>query len=248
MTATPRIYADTAKASAEKDNVALCSMDDEALYGKELYVITFSEAVKRGLLVDYKVIVLAVDEAHVSRRLQGLLADDNNQLKVDDAAKIIGCWKALSKQDTQDDLIGDQEAMRRAVAFCQVIEVQKNAKSHKVSSKNIAGMFQAVVEEYQEEEEFETAKRLTCEAAHVDGGMNASQKEEKLNWLKEEIPDDTCRILSNVRCLSEGVDVPALDAVLFLTPRNSQVDVVQSVGRVMRNAPGKNAVMLFCPL
>jgi predicted helicase len=69
--------------------------------------------------------------------------------------------------------------------------------------------------------------------------MNASQKEEKLNWLKAESPDNTCRILSNVRCLSEGVDVPALDAVLFLTPRNSQVDVVQSVGRVMRNAPGK---------
>ena len=60
--------------------------------------------------------------------------------------------------------------------------------------------------------------------------MNASEKEEKLAWLKAESPENTCRILSNVRCLSEGVDVPALDAVLFLTPRNSQVDVVQSVG------------------
>lgn len=72
MTATPRIYGDMAKATAERDSVALCSMDDEALYGKELFVITFSEAVKRGLLVDYKVIVLAVEEAHVSRRLQDL--------------------------------------------------------------------------------------------------------------------------------------------------------------------------------
>lgn len=248
MTATPRIYADTAKASAEKDNVVICSMDDEILYGKELYVITFSEAVKRGLLVDYKVIVLAVDEAHVSRRLQGLLADENNQLKVDDAAKIIGCWKALSKQDTQNDLIGDPDPMRRAVAFCQVIEVQKNAKTHKTSSKNIAGMFQAVVESYQEEDEFETQARLICEAAHVDGSMNASQKEEKLNWLKADSPDNTCRILSNVRCLSEGVDVPALDAVLFLTPRNSQVDVVQSVGRVMRNAPGKKRGYVILPV
>lgn len=251
MTATPRIYADTAKASAEKDNVALCSMDDEALYGEELYVITFSEAVKRGLLVDYKVIVLAVDAKHISSRLQNLLADENNQLKVDDAAKIIGCWKALSKQDTQEDLIGDTDPMRRAVAFCQVIESQKNAmtaKTHKVSSKNIAGMFQAVVEAYQEEEEFETIARLTCEAAHVDGGMNASQKEEKLAWLKAEAPDNTCRILSNVRCLSEGVDVPALDAVLFLTPRNSQVDVVQSVGRVMRNAPGKKRGYVILPV
>ena len=253
MTATPRIYGDTAKASAEKDNVALCSMDDEALYGKELYVISFSEAVKRGLLVDYKVIVLSIDEAHVSRRLQGLLSDENNQLKVDDAAKIIGCWKALSKQDTQEDLHGDHDPMRRAVAFCQVIEAQKdspNKKSntHKVSSKNIAGMFQAVVEAYQADDEFESVARLTCEAAHVDGGMNASQKEAKLDWLKAESPADTCRILSNVRCLSEGVDVPALDAVLFLTPRNSQVDVVQSVGRVMRNAPGKKRGYVILPV
>ncbi len=251
MTATPRIYGDSAKASAEKDNVALCSMDDETLYGKELFVITFSEAVRRGLLVDYKVIVLSVDEAHVSRRLQQLLSDENNQLKVDDAAKIVGCWKALAKQGTQEDLVGDNDPMHRAVAFCQVIEVQKNARSHKVSSKNIAGMFQAVVEAYQEQEEqeeFETVVRLNCEAEHVDGSMNASEKEEKLTWLKAEIPENTCRILSNVRCLSEGVDIPALDAVLFLTPRNSQVDVVQSVGRVMRNAPGKKRGYVILPV
>lgn len=248
MTATPRIYGDNAKASAEKDNVALCSMDDETLYGPELFVITFSEAVKRGLLVDYKVIVLSVEEAHVSRRLQSLLADENNQLKVDDAAKIIGCWKALAKQGLAEDLNGDAEAMKRAVAFCQVIEVSKGAKTHKVSSKNIAGMFQSVVEAYQATETEEEAATLACEAAHVDGSMNASEKEAKLSWLKDEPPEDTCRILSNVRCLSEGVDVPALDAVLFLTPRNSQVDVVQSVGRVMRNAPGKKRGYVILPV
>ncbi|MCC8403683.1 DEAD/DEAH box helicase family protein [Paraburkholderia sp. MMS20-SJTN17] len=248
MTATPRIYGDSAKATAERDNVVLCSMDDPALYGEELFVITFSEAVKRGLLVDYKVIVLAVEEAHVSRRLQDLLRDDNNQLKVDDAAKIVGCWKALSKQGLTQDLIGDGDPMKRAVAFCQVIEVSKGAKTHKVSSKQIAGMFQSVVEAYQEQDEFEQAVRLHCEAEHVDGGMNASEKEAKLAWLKAQAPDNTCRILSNVRCLSEGVDVPALDAVLFLTPRNSQVDVVQSVGRVMRNAPGKKRGYVVLPV
>ncbi|CAJ3941125.1 DEAD/DEAH box helicase family protein [Burkholderia pseudomallei] len=251
MTATPRIYGDSAKATAERDKVALCSMDDTALYGDELFIITFSEAVKRGLLVDYKVIVLAVEETHVNRRLQDLLKDDNNQLKVDDAAKIVGCWKALSKQGLTEELVGDGDPMSRAVAFCQVIEVSKGAKTHKVSSKQIAGMFQAVVEAYQESEEteeFEQAVRLHCEAEHVDGGMNASEKEAKLAWLKAKTPENTCRILSNVRCLSEGVDVPALDAVLFLTPRNSQVDVVQSVGRVMRNAPGKKRGYVVLPV
>ncbi len=248
MTATPRIYGDSAKAVAEKDNVVLCSMDDPALYGRDLFVITFSEAVKRGLLVDYKVIVLTIAATHVDRRLQSLLKDENNQLKVDDAAKIVGCWKALSKQGLTDDLIGDHNPMHRAVAFCQVIEVSHGKKTHKVSSKNIANMFQAVVEGYQASEPLGADVQLTCEAEHVDGSMNASQKEVKLDWLKSDIPDNTCRILSNVRCLSEGVDVPALDAVLFLTPRNSQVDVVQSVGRVMRNAPGKKRGYVILPV
>lgn len=254
MTATPRIYGDQAKAIAEQENGELCSMDDESLFGKELYVINFSEAVKRDLLVDYKVIVLAIDEAHVSARLQALLSSDENTLKVDDAAKIIGCWKALSKQGTSEDLTDDNQPMRRAVAFCQVIEPSTNAKTHKVSSKNIAKMFKSVVDAYQEQEindnpdNEEIAVYLGCEAEHIDGSMNASQKEEKLNWLKAEPDENTCRILSNVRCLSEGVDVPALDAVLFLTPRNSQVDVVQSVGRVMRKAEGKKRGYVILPV
>lgn len=248
MTATPRIYGDNAKIKAESGEVTLCSMDDEALYGKELFVINFSEAVQRGLLTDYKVLVLTVEESIVSRRLQELLKDEDNQLKVDDAAKIVGCWKALAKQGLAENLVGDDQPMKRAVAFCQVISPNYKGAKHKVSSINIASMFQSVVEAYQESENIDEASRIICEAEHVDGGMNASQKEAKLNWLKEEPPANTCRILSNVRCLSEGVDVPALDAVLFLTPRNSQVDVVQSVGRVMRNAPGKKRGYVVLPV
>lgn len=240
MTATPRIYGSEARAIAERDNVALYSMDNEAWYGKQLFVITFSEAVKRGLLVDYKVIVLAVEESHINRRLQTLLKDENNTLRVDDAAKIVGCWKALAKLGIHEDGSESPEPMKRAVAFCQVIEPAKGGKTHKVSSKEISGMFQAVVEAYQDAENIEDGARLTCQAEHVDGSMNAGQKEAKLDWLKAPTPPDTCRVLSNVRCLSEGVDVPALDAVLFLTSRNSQVDVVQSVGRVMRTVKDKD--------
>lgn len=248
MTATPRIYGDNAKIKAESGEVTLCSMDDEALYGKELFVINFSEAVQRGLLTDYKVLVLTVEESVINRRLQDLLKDEDNQLKVDDAAKIVGCWKALAKQGLAENLVGDDQPMKRAVAFCQVISPNYKGTKHKVSSINIASMFQSVVEAYQESENIDEVSRITCQAEHVDGGMNASQKEAKLSWLKEEPPANTCRILSNVRCLSEGVDVPALDAVLFLTPRNSQVDVVQSVGRVMRNAPGKKRGYVVLPV
>lgn len=254
MTATPRIYGEAAK---QTEGVVLFSMDNEKLFGRELFVINFSEAVSRGLLVDYKVIVLAVEESHINRRLQNMLKSENNDLKVDDAAKIIGCWKALAKQGMT--LSGDENPMQRAVAFCQVIEKEYKGKKHKVSSKLISEMFGEVVAEYQRMEvaqllkedpdaEIDPALLLNCDAQHVDGSMNASEKGEKLKWLKEEAPENTCRILSNVRCLSEGVDVPSLDAVLFLTPRSSQVDVVQSVGRVMRLSPGKKQGYVILPV
>lgn len=246
MTATPRIYADVAKAKAIQESVSLCSMDDESLYGKQLHIITFSEAVERGLLTDYKVVVLTIDEDHVSGRLQSLLKDDNNQLKVDDAARIIGCWKALAKQGLAEEFKADNQAMQKAVAFCQVIEPTTGKKTHKVSSKQISEMFQEVVDAYLESAD--ESNDLRCEAAHVDGSMNATEKGEKINWLKEQTETDICRILCNVRCLSEGVDVPALDAVLFLSPRSSQVEVVQSVGRVMRNAPGKKLGYVILPV
>ena len=250
MTATPRIYGDAAKAkTAKRDSeLTLCSMDDPKLYGEELHVLSFSEAVQRDLLVDYKVIVLAMDEAHISRRLQKLLADENKQLRVDDAAKIVGCWKALSKEGLRgDDAESARHPMQRAVAFCQVIEHNPGkSRTHKVSSKQIKNMFKPVIDEYLASEGI--VSTMVCKAKHIDGTMNATTKEAKLNWLKSEIPENHCRVLSNVRCLSEGVDVPALDAVLFLTPRNSQVDVVQSVGRVMRKAPGKTRGYVILPV
>lgn len=248
MTATPRIYGDVAQEKAIKEGAIVYGMNNEDIYGPEFHVITFSEAVRRKLLVDYKVIVLAVDEDTVSRSVQKLLDDPDNGLTVSDASKIVGCWKALSKVGLTLDDLDTPEPMKRAVAFCQVISPNYKGRTHKVSSIQISDMFQKVVEEYQDGEDIEPEARLTCEAEHVDGGMNASEKEGKLAWLKEEPPENTCRVLSNVRCLSEGVDVPALDAVLFLTPRNSQVDVVQSVGRVMRVAPGKKRGYVVLPV
>ena len=194
--------------------------------------------------------MLAVDEDHISDSLQNLLKDANNSLKVSDAAKIVGCWKALAKLDIKEDIGQDTAPMQRAVAFCQKIDPSEPGKPHKVSSKQIAGVFAAVVGEYQRKAESEGIEHgtLKCEAEHVDGSMNATEKEGKINWLKQQPDVDTCKILSNVRCLSEGVDVPALDAVLFLTPRNSQVEVVQSVGRVMRKSLGKNKGYVVLPV
>ncbi|WP_180049722.1 type ISP restriction/modification enzyme [Acinetobacter sp. YH12105] len=257
MTATPRIFSDDVKSNAT--DFTLYSMDDTKLFGETLYTINFSEAVKRGLLVDYKVIVLTVDSDTIIDKI-GSTITENADIVVDDAARIVGCWKALSKQGIHADVEEDINPMQRALAFCQVIDQTAKARKHQVSSTRIADTFHKVVEAYQEAEDKEgneISHRLVCEAKHVDGGMGADKKEEKLNWLKatpEPVFDENgqerpvCRVLSNVRCLSEGVDVPALDAVLFLTPRNSQVDVVQSVGRVMRLAPNKKRGYVILPV
>ncbi|MBF0158338.1 MAG: DEAD/DEAH box helicase [Magnetococcales bacterium] len=244
MTATPRVYGLQARVKAEQESIALYSMDNPAHFGETLHSITFSEAVHHlKVLCDYKVIILTISAEHISQSLQQLLADEENSLRVDDAAKLVGCWRAMAKIDSQHDFRFDPAPMRRAVAFAQVIDVNHKARVHKVSSKQIAALFQKVAASYRAEllkdnpDLADTLTDLACQARHVDGGMGALEKNAALDWLKEALPDNVCRILSNVRCLSEGVDIPALDAVLFLTPRDSQVEVVQSVGRVMRRDP-----------
>ena len=241
MTATPRIYGEGAKSKAREVDAVLASMDDEALYGEVLFHAGFAQAVENGILADYRVVVLAMDEGHVSTSVQKRLADGNSELVLDDATKIVGCWKALSKVGLAPGPADDSEPMRRALAFCRDIE----------SSKLVRDEFEKVVEEFQAQEQDEDdqqAEDLRCEVRHVDGTYNARARGERLDWLKEDAGANACRILSNARCLAEGVDVPALDAILFLHPRNSQIDVVQSVGRVMRRAPGKRMGYVILPI
>ena len=244
MTATPRIYGDTVKSKADEVGAELASMDDESLFGKVLCHRSFGWAVSKGLLSDYKVIVLAMDEGLVSTSIQKRLADENSELDLDDATKIIGCYKALTKRDLKSDISFDPFPMRRALAFCRSI----------AASKLIRDEFSAVVSEYNGEDPvFEdviasTPDQLAIEIEHVDGTDNARTRGARIDWLKEQTAGNTCRILSNARCLTEGVDVPALDAIMFLHPRKSQIDVVQSVGRVMRKVNDKKMGYVILPV
>jgi len=243
MTATPRIFGDVAKKKAEEGEVALASMDDMDTYGKVLFHRGFGWAVENNLLTDYKVVVLAVDEGLVADRAQRALTA-GAELKLDDATKMIGCYKALAKVGFKDSKNGGEESllppMRRALAFCQNIAL----------SKMFSEEFMKVVNEYTDNEEIEEQYKteLEVELEHVDGTFNAEQRNERLNWLKADTEDNVCRVLTNARCLSEGVDVPALDAIMFLHPRKSQIDVVQSVGRVMRRAEGKELGYVILPI
>lgn len=242
MTATPRLYSDDIKSKAAQSEAVLCSMDDVALYGEEIYRIGFGEAVERDLLTDYKVLILTLNDKDVPPAVQRMIADKETEINTDDASKIIGTINALSKQFLGDQGVtkdGDPDPMRRAVAFCQSIAV----------SKKITATYNTATEAYLDSLPAEKKEHMVSIASkHIDGTMTAPHRDELLGWLKAETTDNECRILTNVRCLSEGVDVPSLDAVLFLSARNSQVDVVQSVGRVMRKSPGKNFGYIIIPV
>ena len=242
MTATPRIFGETAKKKADDGEVALASMDDENTFGKNLFHRGFGWAVDNNLLTDYKVVVLMMDEQLVSDRVQRSFTE-GAELELDDATKMVGCYKALAKvgmNDKKDGVTKDTAPMKRALAFCQNIK----------SSQMFSSEFSNVVNEYISNEDVseENKTDLKVELFHVDGTFNAEQRNEKLNWLKDEADENICRVLTNARCLSEGVDVPALDAIMFLHPRKSQIDVVQSVGRVMRKSEGKDLGYVILPI
>lgn len=249
MTATPRIFADASKNKAENSSAALYSMDDEDLFGPEFYRLGFGKAVDKDLLSEYKVLIVAVDEdqmASLTNQYNAFKIDGKKAIDTKFATKIIGSWKGLSKQGLvlvgedgeQEAVTEDTAPMRRAVAFSRSIQ----------DSKTTTNIFKELVELYTEAHNGDAGGMVHCDLDHVDGSMNSLIRLKALDWLKAPAGENECRILSNARCLSEGIDVPALDSVIFFDTRESIVDIVQSVGRVMRKADGKKYGYIILPV
>ena len=238
MTATPRLYTESARAKAASHNVEVFSMDDPATYGPEFHRLPFSRSVENNLLSDYKVVVLAMSESHVDTALQAHLVSGGGEINLTDAAKIVGCWRALQNPENKHPASGPVRPLGRAIAFTNTIKSSKLLEAH---WDGIVGQAVGLLPEA------EHADAFRCETRHVDGQHHALDRKARIEWLKGDL-EGTCRILTNARCLSEGIDVPALDAVLFMNPRNSQVDIVQAVGRAMRKAPGKEYGYIILPI
>ncbi|MDU4443933.1 MAG: type ISP restriction/modification enzyme [Veillonella sp.] len=233
QTATPKLYGSDVKKKAVANSIVISSMDDESLYGKVFYRLGFGDAITQGVLTDYKLMVLAVDEAVVQKDMQKALADPENGLNIDDVGRIIGVWNGMVKRETFSDKVSG-EPMQRAIAFSRTIK----------DSQRIAEQFENVVNDY-----LNSKESYSVEVRHVDGGMNALEKSEALDWLaSDDIHENSARILSNVRFLTEGIDVPNLDAIIFLSPRKSQIDIVQAVGRIIRKFEGKDYGYIILPI
>ena len=238
MTATPRLYTQGARARAASHDIEVFSMDDEQTYGPEFHRLPFSEAVGKDLLSDYKVVVFTLSEERVDAALQAHLSEGGREINISDAAKIIGCWQALQNPENGPDGNGSGVRLKRAIAFTNTI----------ISSKRLQKHWNGIVEQaINLIPESERAGALRCEIKHVDGQHHALDRKARIDWLKGD-SEGACRILSNARCLSEGIDVPALDAVLFMSSRSSQVDIVQAVGRAMRKSDGKEYGYIVLPV
>ena len=235
MTATPKIYGDKVRVQAKTESYEVSSMDDEEKFGPVFYRLSFGRAVDEGLLTDYRVIALTVSEDVVSEVYQRAMADEEG-FEITDAAKVIGCWKGLADQGKKD---GSGHPLKNAVAFCSTIP----------ESKRISEYFERTVKAYidYEREQGNDISGMECAVQHVDGTMDMANRKDKLAWLAD-TSEERCHILSNVRCLSEGVDVPNLDAIMFLQPKKSRVEVVQAVGRVMRRFEGKDYGYIILPV
>ena len=238
MTATPRLYTEGAKAKAARHDIEVFSMDDPTIYGPEFHRLPFSRAVERNLLSDYKVVILTMYEPDSDATLQGYVGAGGSEINITDATKIIGCWRALQNPEGEAKEGATGKPLTRAIAFNNTIRNSKRLVEH------WNGVVESAIAHMPEDKR---TANFACETEHVDGQHNAFVRKNRIEWLKGD-SDGACRILSNARCLSEGIDVPALDAVLFMTPRNSQVDIVQAVGRVMRKAKGKDYGYIILPV
>ncbi|GHR36128.1 hypothetical protein VN1258_14280 [Helicobacter pylori] len=259
MTATPKVYSESSKAKAKESDNAIYSMDDEGIFGEEIYTLNFSKAIALDLLTDYKVMILAVRKENLSgvtnsvnKKISRLEAQgtklDKKLINNEFVCKIIGTHKGLAKQDLialddenkkDYDLQNKYDATpsQRAISFCKSID----------TSKCIKDSFETIMECYDEELKKKSFKNLQISIDHIDGTMNCKVRLEKLEELNE-FKTNTCKVLSNARCLSEGVDVPALDSIVFFDGKSAMVDIIQAVGRVMRKAKRKQRGYIILPI
>ncbi|GAA9114572.1 DEAD/DEAH box helicase family protein [Helicobacter pylori] len=259
MTATPKVYSESSKARAKESDNAIYSMDDESVFGEEIYTLNFTRAIALDLLTDYKVMILAVRKENLSgvtnsvnQKISRLEAEgtklDKKLINNEFVCKIIGTHKGLAKQDLialddenkkDHDLQNknDTTPSQRAISFCKSIS----------TSKRIKESFETVMECYNEELKKKSFKNLTISIDHIDGTMNCKVRLDKLEELNKFEPN-TCKVLSNARCLSEGVDVPALDSIVFFDGKSAMVDIIQAVGRVMRKAKRKKRGYIILPI
>ena len=245
MTATQRIYSEksvaAAKKSAEKHGLKyeVVHMSDVDVYGPLLHHVKFSKAVAADELSDYRVIVLGIRESQLSPGIRNALEGKNVPARVSqmELCRLLGTMLALN------GVVEGQEApgrLSRSIAFASTIARSKwfteTINDNQALKLRVTKVMSG------------RGKRAALEARHLDGTDTALKRNQERRWLNDAPKKGEARMICNVKVFSEGVDVPALEAVSFLDPKQSHIDIVQAVGRVMRKAPGKKRGYVVVPV
>ncbi len=203
----------------------VASMDDPERFGPVFHRLSFAEAIARGLLADYRVAVVGVDDAtyrSYAERGRFVTIDGVTVTDARSLAGTIGLAKAMRGYD-----------LRRVVSFHNRV----------VGARAFAASLPDVISWMPADER--PAGELWTHL--ISGEMTSGERDVLLGRFRS-LEDGERGLLSNARCLAEGVDVPAIDGVAFLDPRRSQVDVVQAVGRAIRRSPDKTHGTIVLPV
>ena len=213
MTATPRIIDGTV------EDGDVISMSNKKAFGEDFWTYGFTKAIEDGWLKQYDIVVLGINQPAIPEDVQKEIEESNGELDLENYDRIIGCQKALC----------DKTGIKRVLAFHQRIK----------NSSRFAEKFEKWVKSYNAKYPQDGYDKVSVEVKHLDGSDSVARRNNLVNWLKADVPDNECRIVSNARVFIEGVDVPALNAIIFVQPKSAHVDVIQSIGRVLRPPFGR---------
>jgi superfamily II DNA or RNA helicase len=225
MTATPRYYTGRVLKKAKQADLEVASMNDESIFGPVFYRLNFSEAIEKNLLTDYRVVIVGIDDARYRRYVEQKSIVAVGGKETTDARALaahIGLAKAMGTYDLQR-VISFHGRVSGATKFAQTFPV---------------------VTDWMPRRERPSGK-IWAEA--VSGEMSSGERKTRLDRLRA-VTTGNRDLLSNVRCLGEGIDVPMLDGIAFIDPRYSQIDIVQSVGRAIRKRKGKAISTVMVPV
>jgi len=225
MTATPRVLSNRIKSRAETEDIEVASMDDEYQFGRILHRLNFSKAIERDLLTDYQVIVVGVDDPSIqSKIINRPLSSTGTGVETD--------YETLANHISLSKSVRDYNLQRIITFHGRVKAAQKFAEDH---PKVVDWLLES------------SPAARSIKTGYVSGEMTSLERNSKINELRN-LEKDEIGILSNARCLSEGVDVPTLDGIAFIDPRSSQVDIIQAVGRAIRKSESKSHGYIILPV
>jgi superfamily II DNA or RNA helicase len=201
----------------------IVSMDDPALYGDTFELLTFKAAIAATppILCDYRILTIGVRQSDVAR----LVAANR--------------WLDLGA-DGLDEVT--------AQALASLIALRRATREHGVQH---TVSFHSSIARAQQFRDLCARLNPALPAAepliaphHVNGAMGTAARQRELDAFLAKTPS----LVTNARCLTEGVDVPRIDCVFFADPKGSTIEIVQAAGRALRLAEGKQLGYILLPL